>query len=110
MSTLELPSNLEDEKEAAARPAVVFTLPRRVRIMLEENDNIPPTGQFFGVNGRTYMLRPGVPVDVPPELVDVLDHAIESVPVLESGTKRVIGHRSKHRYPYRRMGAGDAAW
>jgi len=106
MGTLELPSNLEDEKEAAAQPAAVTTMPKRVRIILEDNPNIPPTGQFFGVNGRTYILQSGVPADVPPELIDVLDHAIESVPVKDDRTQQVIGHRQKHRYPYRRVGMG----
>jgi len=90
MGTLELPSNLEDEKETAA-PAAVTTMPKRVRIILEDNPNIPPTGQFFGVNGRTYILQSGVPADVPPELIDVLDHAIESVPMPDNLLCAVIG-------------------
>ena len=31
---------------------------KRVRIVLEDNDTIPPTGQFIGVNGKGYILRP----------------------------------------------------
>jgi hypothetical protein len=103
-ATMELPSNLDDAADAA--PPVAAAVAKRVRIILEDNPNIPPNGQFFGVNGRTYMLQTGVPVDVPPELIDVLDHAVETVPVVDNLTKRVIGHRSKHRYPYRRVGLG----
>ncbi len=106
MSTLELPSNLEDEKETAAQPAAVATMPKRVRIILEDNPKIPPTGQFFGVNGRTYILRSGVPANVPPELIDVLDHAVEATPVIDPDTLKVTGYRQKHRYPYRRVGMG----
>lgn len=105
MPTLELPSNLDDEKETVA-PAAVVAMPKKVRIILEDNSNIPPTGQFFGVNGRTYMLQSGVPADVPLELIDVLDHAIESVPIKDPQTLQVIGRRMKHRYPYRRVGMG----
>ena len=89
-----------------AQPAAVTTMPKRVRIILEDNPNIPPTGQFFGVNGRTYILQSGVPADVPPELIDVLDHAIESVPILNPTTMKMEGMRQKHRYPYRRVGMG----
>lgn len=106
MSKLEFPSNLEDEKETAAQPVAVATMPKRVRIILEDNPNIPPTGQYFGVNGRGYILQSGVPADVPPELIDVLDHAIESVPVKDPQSLQVTGHRMKHRYPYRRVGMG----
>lgn len=107
MPTLELPSNLEDEKETAMQPIAVAAMPKRVRIILEDNPNIPPTGQFFGVNGRSYILRSGVPANVPPELIDVLDHAIESAPIVDPITLKVIGQRQKHRYPYRRLGFGD---
>ena len=75
--------------------------PGRVLIQLEENDNIPPTGQFFGVNGASFLLSPGVEVSVPQGLVDILDHAEMAVPVLDPNTKQVIGWRKKLRYPYR---------
>lgn len=74
--------------------------PGRVKITLEENDNIPPTGQFFGINGASFMLRPGVEVSVPAGIVDILDNAIMSVPVKDPNTLQVIGYRNKRRYPY----------
>jgi hypothetical protein len=76
---------------------------RRVRIQLEENDNIPPTGQFIGVNGRGFMLRPGEAASVPVELLDVLDAAVESKPVLDPLTRKVIGWRNRLRFPYRTL-------
>ena len=73
----------------------------RVRIQLEESDNIPPTGQFFGINGRSYMLKPGIPADVPKELINVLNDAVQDVPEVDPFTQQIIGYRKKLRYPYR---------
>lgn len=72
----------------------------RVRIILEENDQIPPTGQFVGVNGVGYLVMPGTPVDVPESVLDVLDNAIMSVPVKDANDA-VIGYRDRLRFPYR---------
>jgi hypothetical protein len=74
---------------------------KRVKIILEENENIPPTGQFFGVNGTGYLLRAGETAEVPEALIDVLDNAVEEVPVVDPVTKQPIGHRPKHRFAYR---------
>lgn len=74
---------------------------KRVTIILEENDNIPPTGQFIQVNGRGYMLQAGEPASVPIEIVRVLDDAVMSVPQLDPTTKQILGYRNKLRFPYR---------
>jgi hypothetical protein len=74
---------------------------KRVRIMLEENDNIPPTGQFFSVNGRSYVLKAGVEAEVPVEIVNVLNDAEQSVPEIDPSTQQVLGYRKKLRFPYR---------
>lgn len=73
----------------------------RVTIVLEENDNIPPTGQFFSINGKTFMLRPGEPADVPRAIVDVLEQAVQEVPQIDPTTRQVIGYRKRLRFPYR---------
>ena len=73
----------------------------KVRIMLEEQDNIPPTGQFIGLQGVGYILRPGEEVDVPLPLLSVLNDAIESVPQVDPITRRVVGYRDRRRLPYR---------
>lgn len=92
-----------------AKPEVVSDLPaevrvatvKRVAIMLEENDNIPPTGLFIGCNGNSYMLRPGIRVNALPELLEVLDNAVMSTAIMDPSTQRVVGYRDKLRYPYR---------
>ena len=73
---------------------------RRVRIVLEENENIPPTGQFISADGVAFMLRPGEPADVPISVCHVLDLAIQSTPHIDPSTKQVVGYRSRKRFPY----------
>lgn len=72
-----------------------------VTIILEENDNIPPTGQFISLNGRTWMLRPGEAVEVPVALTSVLENAVMEVPQIDPISKQIIGYRKKLRFPYR---------
>jgi hypothetical protein len=74
-------------------------LDRRVDIMLEENDKIPPTGQPIGVNGFLCLLRPGERASVPMGLLDVLNNAVEDVPVMDGD--QITSYRQKLRFPYR---------
>lgn len=73
---------------------------KRIRIVLEDNDEIPPGGQFMQLDGRPFLLRSGEPVDVPVGLVDILDHALRSVPVCDEN-RNIIGYRDRLRFPYR---------
>lgn len=81
--------------------ATASPLEKTVTIVLEENDNIPPTGQFFSVNGRTFILRPGDEAVVPLAIINILNDAVQAVPQIDQSTKQVIGYRSKLRFPYR---------
>ena len=89
---------------AAAAPAQVETPApsgvKRVKIILEENDAIPPGGQFFGVNGTGYQIIPGKEVLVPEFLLGVIDNAVTTKPVLNEDSQ-VVGYRDVPRFPYR---------
>ena len=76
-------------------------LPKTTRIILEENDLIPPTGLYVGDNGRGYLIRPGEEVDVPFGVLDILKSAIMSVPQVDPQTLQVIGYRDKPMYSFR---------
>jgi hypothetical protein len=86
---------------------------KMVRIVLEENDNIPPTGQFIQIGAghmlRSFMLVPGEEVLVPEALLHVLDNAVQDVPQIDQTTKQVVGYRKKLRFPYRVLRDKQAA-
>lgn len=83
----------------ASTPAAVKR--RMIRIQLEENDNIPPTGQFFQHNGNPFMLRAGEEAEVPVELINILNDAVMDVPMVDPTTRQVLGYRKRLRFPYR---------
>lgn len=89
---------------AAAKAAgKVVSGPKLTRIILEENDDIPPTGLFVQHNGRPFVIRTGIEVDVPPEILNILNDAVASSPVKDPGTGQVVGYRDRMKYPYRRV-------
>jgi hypothetical protein len=75
----------------------------RIKIVLEEDPGIPPTGLYISANGKPYLLMAGVEADVPPEVISVLNDAVTSVPVIDPQTQRVTGYRSRLRFAYRRI-------
>lgn len=76
-------------------------IPPMTKIILEENDNIPPTGLFIGVNGKGWILRAGEEVTVPDSVREVLDQAVMSIPQMDNTTKQIVGWRDRLRFPYR---------
>lgn len=68
-------------------------------ITLHASDEIPPNGQFIGVNGAQYYLKPGIRTRVPAGVLGVLDNAVQSVPERDD-TGRVIGWKDAPRLTY----------
>jgi hypothetical protein len=87
-------------KEATVSEVITAEQSKRRKIILEENDNIPPTGLFIGINGRSFVIRAGEEVLVPLEVIAVLDDAVEDVPRVD-GNSNVVDYRRKMRFPYR---------
>lgn len=77
-------------------------------IVLEENTDIPPTGLPISHNGNPFIIKPGEPVEVYDFLLEILDHAVQSGPVIHPSTGQVIGYRDRQRFPYRRIAAPEA--
>lgn len=80
-------------------------MPELTWIVLEENDDIPPTGLPIGHNGNAYIIRAGEPVQVPEHILNVLDTAVTSTPQIDPTTRQVLGYRERMRFPYRRVAA-----
>lgn len=102
------PAVVRDVPAEVPKAAPVYTEPR-VRIILEENDNIPPTGQFFGAQGVGYMLKPGMEATVPMSIIGILNTAVMSTPIIDEETKQVKGFRNRLRFPYRVVGSIPAS-
>lgn len=92
--------NLEPAKKGSPKVRKPATV-ERIKIVLEENPDIPPTGQFVGVNGVGYILRPGEVMEVPLSVKEVLDNAVIDTPQVDPATQQIIGTRPRMRYPYR---------
>lgn len=95
--------NLAPTKATSAKVRAPKTVKAtdKVKIILEENEDIPPTGLFLGLNGVGYIIRPGEEVEVPLGIKEILDHAVMSAPQMDPSTKQIIGYRERMRYPYR---------
>jgi hypothetical protein len=93
---------------AAVEPGIVAkvnaapnVLQNRVWIVLQESPHIMRgQGQFFGINGAGFLLKPGKKAFVPQGIVDVLEAAVEDIPDVDPDTLQVVGYRQRLRFPY----------
>lgn len=74
---------------------------KKVKVIFEENTEIPPTGLFIGINDEQFFVVAGEEVEVPDFLLKHMDNAVMGVPVFNPQTQQVIGYRNKTRFPYR---------
>lgn len=72
---------------------------RLICITLHDSPEIPPGGQFVGVNDKQFRIRPGIKVVVPRYVVEVLDNAVQGVPDVND-KMQVVGTRSAPRLSY----------
>ena len=84
-------------------------MPNATWVILDDNDDIPPTGLFVGHNGIGFLIQTGVPVLVPNHVLGVLDDAIMEAPIIDPKTRQVMGYRPRPRYTYRKVAAPVAA-
>jgi hypothetical protein len=88
------------EQVAAQKPAA-RSPEKRVKIILENSSKIPPVGLFVGHNGRAFLIKPGVPVEVPECVLSVLNDSVVSTPIINPETRQVDGYQDAMQYPYR---------
>lgn len=109
----EVPALKPRSRAKAAQQAAAPAPSDRVCIVLEDNDEIPPTGQFLqygaGNEIKSFMLRPGEKAMVPRALLNVLDQAVQEVPIVDRTTQQVVGYKEKLRFPYRVVQDAQAA-
>lgn len=102
----ELQAQVDVEAEAPKKKAALRKKNPKadyVKVVLEENDEIPPSGLFIGVNDRAYLLQPGMEAEVPLGVIDVLENAVMATPRIDPQTRRVVGYKERLRYPFRRL-------
>jgi hypothetical protein len=72
----------------------------RVKIILERTNKIPKIGLNVGHNGVNYLIKPGVPVNIPRKVLNVLKDAVASEPQMDD-EGNIIGYEDRSAYPFR---------
>lgn len=85
--------------------AAPLGMPESTWVILDDNDDIPPTGLFVGHNGTGFLIQTGVPVNVPNHVLQILDDAVMDAPIISPSDQKVMGYRPRPRYSYRRVSA-----
>jgi hypothetical protein len=87
----------ESQKTYAQRhPEEFFTSPVghiRDRIIIHESQDIPKEGLFMGLNGYSFLAKPGVEIDLPRPVRLMLDTRIRTETVVhDDGNGRMVQH------------------
>lgn len=96
----EMGSNVERPK-VKADPRVKYPYDK-YRIQLADSDKISPGGHYVGLNGRNWLIQPGVEVTVPNGVLYILDDAIELVPITRNTL--IVDWAKRPRIPYVNLG------
>lgn len=92
----------EPKTEAVVGEPVKEALPDRVRIVIDEPNNAPSNQQFFGMNGKGFLITFGEPVWVPRAFLAYLNDLVQTKSVPKEGGGTV--DRDGLRFPYRVVG------
>lgn len=94
--------------EAATATISNSATKERFAITIEEgHENHDAPDVFVGVNGRSYLIQRGMRVEVPKEVLEVLDHAVidKHIPVKDQqGMPNGTETRASRRFPYQNHG------
>jgi hypothetical protein len=83
-----------------AAPARAARKPKSVVINIHKTQGkLGRSDVFVSVNNRDYLIKRGVDVDVPAEVVHVLENAVEDVFEYDEARKDIV-RREAHAYPF----------
>jgi hypothetical protein len=102
-NVIEVEANL-NEVEETKKILTAPPKPERVKIIISESDG--DDGQadvFLSVNGKAYTIKRGFEVDVPREVLEVLDHAI-TTKMIQNPTTFEMSYKNVPRFPYQVIG------
>lgn len=77
-----------------------FTDPKghpKDRIILHPTEDMPKQGQYFGLNGYGFQIKPGEEVDIPRPLRQMIDNCITTKLIQENGEEYI---KNYPRFPY----------
>lgn len=87
-----------NEAAAAETAPEATAAPKRVKIVIDENET-DQQPVFVGLNGRSYVIKRGEEVSVPPGVVDILTNA-----TMKKYNSKTMEARMVPRYPFRVVG------
>jgi hypothetical protein len=84
----------------AGKTAPVIAVAKKVKLLIHKTEG--DTGSIdvpVSVNGKTWLIKRGIEVEVPAFIVEVLEHAVKDIYVQDEVTKSIV-KREVPSYPY----------